>query len=137
MRKPTPRIEQYRWHTAALAGLAPPIHSDDPQCGWYRTKLTRGGVWVPAQIWLHQKVDKLTGQLEDDERFCCVIHGQHKDPFEQWHWLAPEPIDQDEYDYLTKSLAWAAEYEPDSPEGMPDHAVDWFTSPLPNFTNGD
>ena len=133
MRKPTTINEQYRWHAEAIVKLQPPIHADDPQCGWYRTKLTKGGVWVPAQIWLEQDIDPLTGQLANDERFYCVINGQHKDAYEHWHWLAAEPITEDEYEFLTKSRAWSAKYEPDSPEGDPDHTVDWFTSSLPDF----
>ncbi len=133
MRKPTPTNEQYAWHTAALAGFKPEIHNDDPQPGWYRTKIARGGVWVPAQIWLEQDIDPSTGQLADDERYYCIVNGQSKDPHAQWHWLAAEPITEDEFDYLTEILAWAAAHEPDSPEANPDHAVDWFTSSLPDF----
>lgn len=61
MRAPTPLAEQLSWWRQALdaltAGSSLTARSDQPQPGFYRTRLTRGGPWVPARIELVQDID--------------------------------------------------------------------------------
>lgn len=97
MRCPTTLDEAYAWHRAALAGDNPPIHGDDPKCGWFRRKMVKDGGWVPARIWLYQDIDQSTGLLADDERLLCEVDGKSVDVFDQWTWLAGNPISERDY----------------------------------------
>lgn len=99
MREPTPIYELYRWHYDAMQGKRPPVHEDQPHCGWFRRRLVKGGPWVPARIWLAQDINE-HGELEADEILRCEVLGEAKDPFDQWVWLASNPISEDEYERL-------------------------------------
>lgn len=124
MRRPTSKRDLYRWHTAALHGDNPPIHEDEPQCGWYRTRMVRGGPLVPAIIWMEQPVDQ-AGALSGDEVLRARIHNKDVDPFKVWTWVCKEPISEATYLYMRDNLAWMAEHEPDSPEANPHLTIEW------------
>jgi len=134
MRRPTPRSELYRWHTEALAGWKPAYNGEEPQCGWYRAKLTKGGVWVPACIWMDQHVDMITGELLQDETLRCTVYHKERDPYEQWVWLLSNPASEQWYCDRMAELDWARKHAPDTPDGRPDVAVNWLTAPLPSFS---
>ncbi|MEN6302221.1 MAG: hypothetical protein ABFD96_05810 [Armatimonadia bacterium] len=136
MRIPTPRDEAYRWHTEALKGVygdADAPHPDEPQCGWFKRTLARGGVFVPARIWLFQDVDPKTGQLLDDELLQCEVDGMRRDAYDEWSWLCRNPITEAEFDYLTALRRHAVQHEPDLPIANPRKPVDWLRAPLPQF----
>lgn len=79
----------YAWHRAAIAGDNPPRHEGLPECGWYRTRLVKGGPWVPVRIWCQQKVDQMTGELTAPEEFRCEADGMRRDPARMWTFLTP------------------------------------------------
>lgn len=126
--------EQYQWHTAALAGRAPPIHFNDPHCGWFRRKLVKGGPKVPAVIWLHQSVDEVTGELCAPSYFCCDVNAEPRDPYEEWEWLCGDPIPKSEFDHLTRLTAYARTHDHREPLANPRKALDLFSMPVPEFT---
>lgn len=131
MREPTPLHALYRWWAAALAGRHPPIHHGDPQPGFYKRKLVKGGVFVAARIWVEQDIDPVTGELVADERFCCEVDGKTADAFEQWDRLADHPITEAEFDLMRRRKQWATAHRPDHPIASPRAAVDWNASPIP------
>lgn len=96
MRKPSTEAELLAWHTAFLAGECPAYHETIVQCGWYKTKETKGGPWVPAKIYISRQTCKETGELLCDERYRLDINGIEFDPLERWTWL--RPISKKEYD---------------------------------------
>lgn len=98
IRQPSLTSALYAWHRAAVAGKAPPQHEGDPQCGWYRTRLVRGGPWVPARIWIEREIDPYSGELLSPEVFRCEIDGQRRDPYRVWTYITPIP--REEYDAL-------------------------------------
>lgn len=55
-----------------------PVHPDEPQPGYYRTRWRRDGPWVAARIW------------SDPTGTYCKIGDHSADPF--GHWLYMEPI---------------------------------------------
>lgn len=112
MRKPTPRAELYAWHTAALAGRSPAIDST-PQCGWFKRKLVKGGVFVPARIWIVQEIDPATGELLSDEILQCEVNGTYADPEDAWSWICANPISEAEFNYLSARIEFATRHEPD------------------------
>lgn len=100
IRQPTPLVEAYRWYWAALEGRAPEAHEGDPQCGWYRTRLVKGGPWVAVEIRMVRVIDDETGELTEPERLVCTADGERRDPAKLWTYL--EPIPRAEFDALIK-----------------------------------
>lgn len=136
IRRPTPREVAYRWHSEALKGaLGDDVDyfGDEPQCGWFKRRLVKGGPFVPARIWLDQCIDPETGELVADEVMLCEVDGQWADAEAQWPWLCANPISEAEYDYMTARRAYAAVWSPDDPAATPHKAVDWLRVPVPKF----
>lgn len=129
MRQPTPRAVLYDWHTRALAGLSPVI-TQDPQCGWYRRKLVKGGVFVPARIWMVQPIDEETGELAGDELLQAEVNGAYADPEECWSWICANPITEAEFRYLTARVEHAIRHEPEDPFADARKPIDMNKTPL-------
>lgn len=127
MRQPTPDSAAYAWWRSALAGQKPPMHDGDPQCGFYRRKLVKGGPWVPATIYLVSEQDEETGELTGDEQFACLLNGKPADPHDQWSWLCANPITLAEYrDLQHRNNAIAA-------SAAPPRALDLLRVAPPSF----
>jgi len=99
MRQPSPASRLYAWWRAAVAGQAPAYHDGLPECGWYKTRLVSGGPWCAARIWVERDIDPDTGELADDERYCCEVDGMRRDPLRAWDGRLI-PIPKAEYDAL-------------------------------------
>lgn len=140
MREPTTAAAALRWHTQALNDKA--LHLDieaefeTPHCGWFQTRVVRGGPWVPARIWIEQELCPDTGELLSDEVMRCEIAGQLRDPYESWHYLFREPIDEPTYRYLLARGEYARTWAPDEPSANPYKAMDWLKIPTPTFEEG-
>lgn len=102
MRRPTRRIELYRWHTAALAGERPPVHEGEPQAGWYKMRRTKGGPWVPVKIWVEQEVDEI-GELSAPETVRALAIAEPVDPARVWISAARNPISRQQYEALMRA----------------------------------
>lgn len=94
IRQPTPYAALYAWHRAALRGERPGVQEGEPQCGWFRRRMVRGGPWVGARIWCRQIIDPETGELTEDETLHCEVAGQRRDPVDEFMWLANNPISE-------------------------------------------
>ena len=131
MRAPTSQDEAYRWHRDAVAGRLVMIVNEEPQCGWYRRTLVKGGVMVPVRIWIDTPQGAIdeAGELVDQPVMRCEVNDRAADPFEQWSWVADDPITEIEFDYLTKRNRWAGWYAPEDPAANPRKPVDWLTAP--------
>lgn len=122
IRQPSSLLNLYAWHNAALAARAngssrdQVVHAEEPQCGWYRTRMVRGGPWIPARIFLERTIDPETGELADDERLVCEVGGARRDPWHAWPSLANRPITRAEHDRLVaerdRSLSLQATHIP-------------------------
>lgn len=130
MRRPTPVRELYRWHRSAVAGHAPQI-THEPQCGWFKRRLVRGGPWVAAEIFIEQRVDALAGDLTDDERLRCKVGGKERNPTDEWTYLAANPITEAEFTYLSSLRIWAKDHAPDHPAADDGKPVDFNKIPTP------
>jgi hypothetical protein len=77
VRKPTPtseQLERWRWAVANKVKLIP---DEDVHCGWFKQRERAWSkTWLPAKIWLHQKVEWSTGQLMEPELFVLEIAGR-------------------------------------------------------------
>lgn len=117
MRKPTSKDEAFQWWRDALIGVAPPPINEQPECGFYKRRLVKGGPWVPAAIWIEAERDS-DGNLISDERVVCVVNGRKCDPVDQWGYLASQPISEVEYRRMVarvKSEIRSGDYEPWKP----------------------
>jgi len=99
IRQPSTKARLYAWHRAAVAGENPPRHEGLPECGWYRTRLVKGGPWVPVRIWCEQEVDPQTGELTAPEVLRCEVDGMLRDPARAWTFL--RPITRAEFEALS------------------------------------
>lgn len=112
MRRPTPESVQLAFWRAALDRAAPMTreaaahlrnrHMEDPECGFYRTRLVRGGPHVPVRIWIDQEIDPKTGELLSDERMRAELDGQELRDAPAY--LAPRFIS---FRPITESAYWA------------------------------
>ena len=131
MREPTPIHVLYRWHHTAMTKGRTAVHDGDPQCGWFKRRLVKGGPWVPARIWLEQSVDE-NDELDADEVYRCEVCGKERDPYDQWTWLANNPITEEEFNYMTELREWAGWNEVTSePLYNPNRPIDHLTTKPP------
>jgi hypothetical protein len=84
------------WWRRALAGEPVTIRDGEPQPGYYRTKLVKGGPWVPARIWVEREFDE-DGEQVNEDKFRCVIGDAEADPMQKWVWLSGHPISLADY----------------------------------------
>lgn len=124
MRTPTPHAVLYDWHSRALRGLAPPVNDSTPMCGYFKRKLVKGGVMVPARIWMFQDICPETGELLSDEVLQCEVNGAWADPEEAWSWICSNPITEQEFRYLAARIEHAAKFEPGDAFADPRKPVD-------------
>ena len=128
MRKPTVLTDLYQWLRQSLSGQDPQITSE-PQCGFFRRRLVRGGPWVPCRIWLHQEIQE--GELVAEERLRCEVDGKEACPIEQWTYLAARPVSEADYNYMVATSRWARKHAPEEAEANPGEKVDFLKLPLP------
>ena len=120
----------YAWHTAAVAAGetgGPEIHGDEPQCGWFKCRLSKKGCWVPARIWVAQVTDA-DGELTEPAVMHCEVDGDRKDPGERWTWICSNPITLREFEYLTRLRRWQRVNAPH--EWDPMRPVDHLSTPV-------
>lgn len=113
-RVPITQAAAYRWHREAVAGKEPAI-THEPQCGWFRRKLVKGGPFVPVRIFLEQPTDAKSGELVGDEVMRCEVNGKRRPPEEEWTWIADKPISREEYLEMT-SGSFAGTDAPQEPK---------------------
>lgn len=136
MTKPTPHAALYAWHTNALLGVLGDDHptTEEPQCGFYKRRLVKGGVFAPARIWMYQPIDE-NGDLVGDEVMQCEVDGKFAEPDDQWIWLCQHPITEAEFKHLTALREWAQKHAPTEAYADPTKPVDWLRGvPLPTFS---
>ena len=117
------------WWTDALAGKLPQI-TQEPQCGYFRRKLVKGGPDVAARIWWDGERDE-SGWLIGDETLRCEVDGKICDAEDQWTWLAGNPITIEEWKYLSARRSWAERHSPDDPFADPTTPIDWLNTRIP------
>jgi len=84
------------WHST-LQGKSLPIHENDPQEGWYRTRPRKGYRSLPVRIWR----DEGSGEL------LALRDGKRVDPFEVWTWVCLNPVSVEAYeDVLERGGRW-------------------------------
>lgn len=140
MRAPSDTDSAFAWWRSALAwtkkprGNRPAI-TTEPQCGFYRRRLVKGGPWVPARVWIDQKLDG-DGELTADERMRCWVDNAERNPVDEWLYICDQPITEPEFRFMCATATWAEENAPNEPAANPTKKVDWLTVPLPSYSRG-
>lgn len=104
-----------------------PIDINEPQEGFYRRRLTRRGMWVPAKIWWeYGEVDPESGHKMADDVLHCLVDGKPADPYKQWIFLADHSLKggEAEYNFLVDDAAHARAHRPDDPKAHPNKPID-------------
>ncbi len=101
MRRPTPDAIAFAYWRRAIGGVVSDIgairhlnqrHDDDVEPGLYKTKMVRGGPFVPVSVIIERETDPDTGDLLSDEQIVGVISGQRtsfRQLEDRWHFFRP------------------------------------------------
>jgi hypothetical protein len=128
MRAPLSYDAIYGWWRSAVARM-PETVPDVPQCGFFKRRMVRGGIYVPCKIWIVQDIGP-DGELLDDVTMLAEVNGDPADPEDIWSYVAGEPISEAEFKYLTARGEWAVRYAPNDPAANPRERIDALTSPI-------
>jgi hypothetical protein len=131
LRQPTSDADAYAWWSNALKGDVGQI-TTEPRCGYFKTKLVRGGPWVPVRIFLVQVLDQ-DGLLIEDERYEARVNGKRRDAEDAWIRCADHPIDRDEFRFMCATAEWAEKHSPRDPAANPKRPIDPVFQPLHTF----
>ena len=107
--------------------MAGPIDINEPQEGFYRRRLVRGGPWVPARIWwVRGDIDPETGHQMSDDVLHCLVNGKPADPYKQWIFLAGHRLKdgEAEYLYMVNDAVHAKAHRPDDAKANPHEPID-------------
>lgn len=103
IRQPTSQSDQYAWWRRALDDPRTPRHDGDPQPGYYRARMVKGGPFVPVRIWLDQSIDADTGELTAPEELRAERNGWPIAP--EAVWLSCRPVTQQDFHALVEAHA--------------------------------
>ena len=98
IRRPTPDAVAYDFWRRSVAGERVPRVEDDPQPGFYKRRIVKGGPFVPVEIYIERETDTDTGDLTADERLAAIQNTKPVDPGKVWTYC--RPISREEYDAL-------------------------------------
>lgn len=105
------------------------FNPSSPVAGFYRTKLVKGGPWVPVRIWYGPPLDPETGEeLDRSPRWQALVNGEEVDgPNEVewvWVWCSNKGITEAEYRYMLAKKEHAEKFAPELPEASPREKID-------------
>jgi len=107
--------------------MAEPIDINEPQEGFYRRRLVRNGMWVPARIWWERgEIDPESGHQMSDDVLHCLVDGKPANPYDQWIFLAGHPLKggEAEYNFMVDDAAHARKHRPGDPKATPRKPID-------------
>lgn len=104
------------WWKEELKQPGQPI-TDEPQCGYFKTKLIRFGEFVPARIWREAEYSTETGEKTGREILLCHVGNKPRDARAMWPRLSMACIDKPTYDEMM------ARYQPGAAPAPPQAAV--------------
>lgn len=92
--------DQFHWWREAITGNNPPIHDGEPHSGYFKRRLVKGGPWVPAAIW------------DADGRKVCRVGSETRDAYDEWTWLAKNPVKQADAKMAFETGSWPGDDTP-------------------------
>lgn len=103
---------------------------DQPQDGFFKRRLVRGGSWVAAKIWRESETDFVTNKPTGFDVVRCEVDGKPRNAAQQWDALQRFPITKADFDYLVANSTWHKQHKPNSSEANPSRAIDWLVEEL-------
>ena len=100
--------KDYEFWRIALRGGKPPVHEAKPQCGFYKRRLVKDGVWLPIAFWRNR----------DDQIVCC-FEGKLVAPLEHWTFAAKYPVSEASYRHYVRNGHWPDDVAQSLPSNMP------------------
>lgn len=94
-----------------------------PEAGFFRTRLAKGGPFVPARIWLDETIP------ERPDMWLAEVNGKPADALRWWPSLAGNRITEEEFNHLVRVVAWAEASAPNAPEANPRTAINLADQP--------
>jgi hypothetical protein len=97
----------------------------EPQPGFFKLRLVRGGPWVSAAIFYPCPIEghpEIFQWLDRPRRLAAEIDGHEADPMRVW--LHGRMIPRSEYLFLRDDAQWAKRYAPNDPKARPKEAID-------------
>ena len=123
--RPVPTVrDEWGWWKEELKhpGQRLPV---DPQPGYYKRKLVKGGPFVMARIW--READPATGKTV----VRCEVGGQARDPLAEWTRLSMAPITAAEFGFEVADADHARKYRPGDPKATPGRSINLLLQPAP------
>ncbi|OJH45162.1 hypothetical protein [Paracoccus sp. SM22M-07] len=99
IRQPTPEAVALDFWRRTVAGERVARFEDEPQPGFYKRRMVRGGPFVPVEIWIEQDIDPETGELTAPEELRAICNAQPCNPVTVWPYC--RAISAADYDALT------------------------------------
>lgn len=121
-----PYAERRPWVSPVGYGV-----SIEPVEGFYRTRLRMGGIQVGIRIWFGPPHEPWTGEeMDRSHRWQAECNGRYIEFDRVWPSCAKDPINAEEYDYLSSLQAWGEKHEPDGAIADPTRKIDPLHTPL-------
>ncbi len=92
--------------------------------GFYRTRLVKGGPFVPVRLREIPPAFGEDGEPLWDYGYVLTVNGEVRDAIKS-RGLAGEPISEADYRHMLAMREHALAHEPDMPEANPDQPVDF------------
>lgn len=99
----------WQWWRDALAGNAPEMSADKPECGFFKIRDGKDGPWLPVMI-----------RMDGDVMRCRVADDSRADPLKIWTWCAKNPISKEDAKYAFET----GNFPGDAPAAIGDNSGD-------------
>lgn len=107
------------------------VDAENPTEGYYRTRLRMGGIQVGIRIFYGPPCDPDTGEeMDRSHRWQAHCNGRYIEFDRVWPKCAADPIDADEYEYLSSLQAWGEQHAPSGPQANPHKPIDMLSAPI-------
>lgn len=103
---------------------------DQLEAGYFKTRLVKGGPYVPVKIWFGRPPDPDNpGKLLDrSPRWQCIVDGKEaRDPYDIWAFVAGRNIPEADYYTMVAKKLWDRQHDPGSPTQNPEKPIDWMS----------
>ena len=102
----------WQWWRDALAGKAPTIDADSPQCGFFKMRDGKDGPYVPVMI-----------RMDGGTMRCRVADNSDVDPLTVWTWCAKRPISKEDAKHAFETGSFPGD-APAAPATIGDNSGD-------------
>lgn len=108
--------------------------TDEPQDGFYRMRLVRGGPLVGVRIWFGAPLEPWTREeMDRGPRWNAEVNGDWIEVDRVWPQCAGDRIDGREYEFLKQRTQWARRNDGYDAMANPRRRTNWDDSSVPSL----